>query len=337
MTIMRSGEKAEIHDYGESGAWIRGPLLGKGGCGRVYKAFPRFPYSKTKDGRPFPAELAVKSAGFSLSRTLRAEKEILSNFIGCPYVIQCLGNETTVSGDEGGSTYYNLLLEYASGGTILDRIRTSRGIKLPEIEVKTHTRFILRGLERIHALGYVHCDLKPENILLVSGSGGKVGDQFRAKIGDFGLAKKKGSIPYARGTTLYLSPEAVTRNTQEAPSDIWAVGCIVLVMLTGKAPWNGKEKEVLARIRAERMPYIPREISFHARDFLECCFELDPVCRGTAESLLRHPFLYGLGEEDYGMEEFGEKIVSTSDDFQLPTRVFWPGLPHEVVLGHRLQ
>ncbi|GER48516.1 heat shock 70 kDa protein, partial [Striga asiatica] len=319
-------EEAAIHDYGESVAWIRGPLLGKGGCGRVYKAIPRLPYSKTKDGRPFPAKLAVKSAKFSLSNTLQAEKEILSNFIGFPYVIQCLGNETTMSCHDGLPSY-NLLLEYASGGTILDRIRTSHARKLPVIEAKMHTRSILRGLERVHALGYVHCDLKPENILLVSCSGE---NQLRAKIGDFGLAKKKGSVPYARGTTLYLSHEAVTRNLQEAPSDVWALGCIVLVMLTGKAPWSGKGKEILAKIREERMPYIPSgEISFFARDFLECCFELDVDCRGTAESLLRHPFLCGLGEEDYyGVKEFGEKVASTSDDFRRLTRVF-PGLPHE--------
>lgn len=71
---------------------------------------------------------------------------------------------------------------------------------------------------------------------------------------------------------MYLSPETLMDNVQEAPSDVWALGCIVLEMLTGKPAWDGeKGVEILRRIEAAEMelPKIPAELSEEAKDFLK--------------------------------------------------------------------
>ncbi|KAL6576521.1 hypothetical protein OROHE_000302 [Orobanche hederae] len=270
--------------------------------------------------------MAVKSAQVSDSSTLRKERVIMMTLNDCPYVIKCFGEETTL-GYKGETSTYNLLLEYASGGTLADRIKKTRGRGLSELEVKMHTRSILRGLSYIHGHGYVHCDLKPDNILLVP-NGGNI--EFSAKIGDFGLAKHEGSIPYWRGTPMYLSPEALSDNVQEAPSDIWALGCAVLEMLTGKRAWEGEKEEILRRIRAENeVPKIPNEVSEEARYFLMCCFKKDPICRLPSELLLRHPFLIdGMNCDDLfsrnlfyyssSSDENGARLLKLIIQFVLP-------------------
>ncbi|CAA0836860.1 mitogen-activated protein kinase kinase kinase 16 [Striga hermonthica] len=188
----------------------------------------------------------------------------------------------------------NVLFEYVSGRSLHHRIQRSGGRGLPEMEVRKHARSIPRGLDHIHKLGFVHCDLKPENILLCEKG------PFVAKIGDFGLAKEAFSSPETRGTLMYMSPEAVCRNTQEVPSDVCSVACVVLEMLTGKPPWDEtSEQEIVAGIVAQRLPKIPKEtISGHARNFLEQCFEWNTFFKGSVESVLYHPFLGGLGEDD---------------------------------------
>ncbi|CAI9780030.1 unnamed protein product [Fraxinus pennsylvanica] len=294
--------------YGDGFAWFRGAMIGKGGFGRVYLATSKNPSSKCSC---WPPVMAVKSAEVSVSGSIQKEREVLSNVKGCPNIIRCFGEETTMG--ENGVMVFNLLLEYGSGGTLADRIKKLGGNGMSESEVRVYAKSILQGLNHIHGIGYVHCDLKPDNVLLVQ-SGRRTGVcEFRAKIGDFGLAKraqgnkKRKLEPYWRGTPRYLAPEAVVDNVQEFPSDIWAFGCIVLEMLTGKPPWDGEKEsnaeDILRKIK-EGLPKIQNDISKEARDFLKGCFVKKPMFRLTAEMLLNHPFLEGL--EVVGDEEFEE-------------------------------
>ncbi|KAI7985788.1 Mitogen-activated protein kinase kinase kinase 18 [Camellia lanceoleosa] len=189
----------------------------------------------------------------------------------------------------------------------------SGGCGLPESDVRYYARSILRGLNRIHQCGYVHCDLKPENVLIVPNTTGS-GTKFKVKIGDFGLTKRAKQIkkrrldPYWRGTPMYLSPEVVVDNIQEPPSDIWAFRCIVLSM-----PWVGKEDldaEVLLRQIGEghELPKVPSEVSKEEREFLKGCFARKSMYRLTTEMLLNHSFVEGLVEDDGEIEE-GEEIL----------------------------
>jgi serine/threonine protein kinase len=104
---------------------------------------------------------------------------------------------------------------------------------------------------------------------------------FVAKIGDFGLVKRAAQSKkrrldldlYLRGTPLYLAPETVIESVKELPSDIWAMGCVVCEMLTGKSPWERAEElntDDLLRLIGDgrELPKIPSGISSEARGFL---------------------------------------------------------------------
>lgn len=141
------GPEQDQHDnpkYDVDGlTWRRGDLIGEGAFGSVYLATLKEPESQTLG--PFPTQMAVKSAEIFYSGSLQNEKQVLSilhKTKKSPYIIQCFGDEYTRG--EKGENLYNLLLEYASGGSLRDQIRKSRGSGLPESDVRHYARSILR-------------------------------------------------------------------------------------------------------------------------------------------------------------------------------------------------
>lgn len=293
----KASEKDEDNAWSHGLKWLRGSMIGKGSSGSVFLATLKNPKSRFCF---FPPVMAVKSAEVSVSGSIQKEKEVLNNLQTSPHIIKCFGEEITTNSK--GDMVYNLFLEFASGGTLADHINKSSGFGLPESVVKRYTKSILEGLNHIHNCGYVHCDLKPNNILLVSDSCEESSSSFVAKIGDFGLSKrvrlsqKRKLDPYLRGTAMYLSPEALTDHIQGPPSDIWALGCIVLEMLTGKSPWDrapGSKTKDLLRLICDKyeLPKIPTSISKDGRNFLKACLVRNAKFRLTTEMLLDHPFV----------------------------------------------
>lgn len=139
--------------------WLRGEVVGWGSFGTVNLAKP------TKQSTRFPQFMAVKSCGSSHSAFLVTEKSILEELGDCPQIIRCFGGDFSI---ENGEKHYNLLLEYASGGNLAQKIKNSDSHRLPESEVRRYTESVLRGLQCIHKNGFVHCDIKPQNVLLCS-------------------------------------------------------------------------------------------------------------------------------------------------------------------------
>ncbi|KAL7162054.1 hypothetical protein ACSBR2_042516 [Camellia fascicularis] len=169
---------------------------------------------------------------------------------------------------------YNILLEYGSGRTLADLIKKSGGRVLLESDVRCYTRHIIEGLDCVHSSGYVHRALKPENIIIVSITT-STGTKYVLRL---------------RGNIRCLSPEMVVNRglQQETPDDVWDVGCIVFEMLTGKS------------------------VLEEAMDFLKCCFATKAMDRLTAQILLNHPFVAGLGEDSEDNEE--ELSVENSEE-----------------------
>ncbi|KAF3440614.1 hypothetical protein FNV43_RR18898 [Rhamnella rubrinervis] len=291
---MMKEERSAFYPNGCS--WVRGPLLGKGGFGSVFLALLKTPSLCMRNCPPL---MAVKSTQLSVAKELARERKVLEALDGSPFIIRCYGED--FNRDEDGTLVANLFLEYASGGSLASLIQKSTpnqtegfGFGLAEPQVRLYTESILRGIQHIHEAGYVHCDLKPENILLVPQATSN-GSSFATKIADFGLAKEaRGSKCRVRGTQMYLSPESVVYGVQEQPSDIWALGCVVLSMLTGKQPWDWKPEQgekKLKQLIVKEVPVIPTGISKEAKDFLNKCFATNPTDRPTAEILLSHPFV----------------------------------------------
>ncbi|KAK4426375.1 Mitogen-activated protein kinase kinase kinase [Sesamum alatum] len=283
--------------------WIRGEKLGHGSFATVNLAMAG------SQSCGLPPLMAVKSSGFSHSSSLMNEKVILEELKGCPEIIRCFGESSSY---EKGEKLYNVLLEYAPGGALADKLRNSGGEGLPESEVRGYTKALLKGIHYIHKFGYVHCDIKLQNILLAANG--------RVKIADFGLAKRaggrNGGAPGCelRGTPLYMSPEMVAGGEQGPPADIWALGCVVAEMLAGAPAWRCSDiAGLLMRIGVgEEVPEVPRSLSEEGRDFLGKCFVKDPIKRWTAEMLLNHPFISDQDFEDDGLKNREANTPSTS-------------------------
>lgn len=301
-------KRSKQEDCGNDAPWIRRSVVGKGNYGSVFVANmnARSRYSL------YPSIMAVKSAEVSVSGSIQKEKEVMDNIRGSANVIKCFGEKITL---ENNQIVYNLLFEFASGGTLADVIKMSHGKGLLEVDVKCNARSILKGLSHIHKRGYVHCDLKPENILLVAN---KNNDGFIVKVGDLGLAKRVNQVKkkdpgrYWRGNPLYFSPEAVIRGVQKPPADIWAFGCIVFEMLTGKKLWlaykDMGKNEVLIRVGYENeieSVISSSSISNEGKSFLKGCLCKNVVRRLSADKLLDHPFLKGLVDDDVNEESEG--------------------------------
>ncbi|GAV81008.1 Pkinase domain-containing protein [Cephalotus follicularis] len=282
--------------------WVRGETIGCGSFATVSLATT--PGSNTKSScLQLPSLMAVKSCNSQCCDTLKNEKNILDQIGLCPQIIQCFGEDYTI---EKGETLYNLLLEYASRGTVADLIKKANG-GLPETDVKSYTRSMLKGLRHIHSKGFAHCDIKLENILVC--------DNGDAKIADFGLAAKSGvkgehnynvegesRIEY-RGTPLYMSPESVNENEYSSSGDVWALGCAVSEMVSGQKVWSHRRGWNVAALLikigvSDELPGIPEELSEEGKDFLYKCFVKDPRNRWTAEMLLDHPFVSGVVDDD---------------------------------------
>ncbi|XP_015955458.1 mitogen-activated protein kinase kinase kinase 20 [Arachis duranensis] len=269
--------------------WVRGDPVGRGSFATVSLAF-----SKNSADKSFISPTAVKSCEVGASYWLKNEKHVLDRLGNtCPRIITCFGDDYTL---ENGRQYYNLFLEYASRGNLSDEL-DRRGGCIPELEVRHHVKSIVEGLIHIHNTGFAHCDIKLQNILMF--------ENGQVKIADFGLAKetgekqgneKKNKCFECRGTPMFMPPELVNNGECESPADIWALGCTVIEMVTGKPAWNvAKDSNIwslMLRIgTGEEVPCIPDKISKEGKDFLEKCFVKNPKKRWTAEMLLNHPFL----------------------------------------------
>ncbi|KAK8939842.1 Mitogen-activated protein kinase kinase kinase NPK1 [Platanthera guangdongensis] len=254
-------------------AWLRGPAIGCGVTATVSIA------ASVGTGDIF----AVKSSELSRSALLQREQSILSSFKS-PYILSFLGFDIT-PGSCGG-LYYNLFLEYAAAGTLSDEIKRCGG-RLGEDQIRLRAREILSGLVDLHGAGIIHCDVKPDNVL--------IGSNGRAKIGDLGCARLIASGEREiRGSPMYMAPEAVRGEEQGMPADVWALGCAVVEMATGRPPWPdvANAAEGIRRIGfSGDVPVIPDWFSVEAKEFVINCLRTNPRERWTADELLCHPFI----------------------------------------------
>lgn len=253
--------------------WTRGKLIGHGSSAMVFLA----------KSLPSGDTLAAKSIEYSRAYTLQKEQEIHSS-LKCDRIIEYKGCDVTL---EDGKLFYNILLEYASGGTVMDVIQKKDG-GITEPLVRRYTKEIVQGIEYLHSKGMVHCDIKGANILVTSDG---------VKIGDFGCCRRFDDLSSTKigGTPIYMAPEVARGEQQSYPSDVWALGCIVFEMATGLSPWPNISQDPLSALYhigfSGALPEIPDFLPGQAKDFLSKCFKKDPKERWSVAELLKHPFV----------------------------------------------
>uniref|UniRef100_A0A672PIC7 protein kinase C n=1 Tax=Sinocyclocheilus grahami TaxID=75366 RepID=A0A672PIC7_SINGR len=176
-------------------------------------------------------------------------------------------------------------------GDMLEMILSSEKSKLPERITKFLVTQILVALRHLHFKNIVHCDLKPENVLLASA------EPFpQVKLCDFGFARIIGEKSFRRsvvGTPAYLAPEVLRSKGYNRSLDMWSVGVIIYVSLSGTFPFN-EDEDINDQIQnaAFMYPSTPwKEISAEATDLINNLLQVKMRKRYSVDKTLSHPWL----------------------------------------------
>uniref|UniRef100_A0A8C3FIT3 protein kinase C n=1 Tax=Chrysemys picta bellii TaxID=8478 RepID=A0A8C3FIT3_CHRPI len=176
-------------------------------------------------------------------------------------------------------------------GDMLEMILSSEKGRLPERLTKFLITQILVALRHLHFKNIVHCDLKPENVLLASA------EPFpQVKLCDFGFARIIGEKSFRRsvvGTPAYLAPEVLLNQGYNRSLDMWSVGVIMYVSLSGTFPFN-EDEDINDQIQNAAFMYPPhpwRQISAGAIDLINNLLQVKMRKRYSVDKSLSHPWL----------------------------------------------
>ncbi|XP_036140651.1 serine/threonine-protein kinase D3 isoform X3 [Monomorium pharaonis] len=176
-------------------------------------------------------------------------------------------------------------------GDMLEMILSSEKGRLSERITKFLVTQILVALKHLHSKNIVHCDLKPENVLLSSDT-----DFTQVKLCDFGFARIIGEKSFRRsvvGTPAYLAPEVLRNKGYNRSLDMWSVGVIIYVSLSGTFPFN-EEEDINEQIQNAAFMYPPtpwKEISSDAIDLINNLLQVKQRKRYTVDRSLQHAWL----------------------------------------------
>uniref|UniRef100_A0AAZ3NSI6 Serine/threonine-protein kinase n=1 Tax=Oncorhynchus tshawytscha TaxID=74940 RepID=A0AAZ3NSI6_ONCTS len=176
-------------------------------------------------------------------------------------------------------------------GDMLEMILSSEKGRLPERLTKFLITQILAALRHLHFKNIVHCDLKPENVLLASA------EPFpQVKLCDFGFARIIGEKSFRRsvvGTPAYLAPEVLLNQGYNRSLDMWSVGVIMYVSLSGTFPFN-EDEDINDQIHNAAFMYPPnpwKQISPDATDLINNLLQVKMRKRYSVDKSLSHSYL----------------------------------------------
>ncbi len=198
-----------------------GPVLGQGGMAKVHQGLDR------QLGR----QVAIKVLAPPFDR----DREFVERFQREARAAAGLSHPNIVAVFDSGSddgTHY-IVTELVEGETLADRLR--RDGPMPQAEAVAVAVDIARALAAAHERGLIHRDIKPGNVMLLPDG--------RVKVVDFGIARAAGSDTLTNtgvvlGSTAYLSPEQASGQPVDERADLYALGCVLYEMLTGRVPFS---------------------------------------------------------------------------------------------------
>jgi serine/threonine protein kinase/dipeptidyl aminopeptidase/acylaminoacyl peptidase len=214
--------------------------LGAGGMGEVYRA------KDTRLGRTVAIKVLPSHLSSSLDLRQRFEREARAvSSLNHPHIctLHDIGHQDEID---------YLVMEYIEGQTLSSRLQKG---PLPTTELFQYAIQIANALDKAHKQGIVHRDLKPGNIMITKSG---------IKLLDFGLAKLQKEIPNVKevssfpteqheltkegmilGTVPYMAPEQLEGKDADARTDIFAFGCVLYEMVTGKRAFTGNSQASL--------------------------------------------------------------------------------------------
>ena len=197
-------------------------------------------------------------------------------------------------------SYLYIMTELCKGGDLYSYLN-QRSFKIPEAKAAKLIYNLAKSVNFLHALGIIHRDLKPENILMTD-----MTDEADLRISDFCICKRlepNETTNEIVGTLGYMAPEVLMGKYYSFSADIWGIGVITYLLLTGYLPFDDEEedKEVIRKTLFESIPfynYSWKNISSKAKEFVKKILKKDKEERITIEQILSDPWL-----EDFAADE----------------------------------
>ena len=252
-------------------------MLGNGNFGKVRLYRDR----KQKDLLFAIKTLKKETLTRSYFELIKNEVNILSN-LDHPNIVKYFG----VYEDD---YYIHILMEYLKGYDLYKIIALKKYTGFDEKDICEIIYQLLQALSFIHNQNIIHRDIKPENILFASKK-----DYSTLKLIDFGLSAYMDKSKSIVGTPYYMAPE-MTEGHSYPQSDIWSLGVIVYLSLTGKYPFEAKENENLFQIIKKQEinlePLNESDCSDEAKDFIIKCLTKDYHKRMTTSECLNHAWI----------------------------------------------
>ena len=218
--------------------------LGRGGMGKVYKAFD--------------TKLQEKIAIKIIQPDIASDQKTIARFRNELKLARQITHRNVCRmhdlGEDQGTHF--ITMEYVAGESLKKIIRMTGPLTIGT--AVDYSRQICDGLAEAHRLGVIHRDLKPQNIL--------IDESGTAKIMDFGIARslEAGSLTgegMMVGTLEYMSPEQVEGKPADQRADIYALGVIIYEMVTGKRPFSGDTPISVALKHRSEIPQPPLELN----------------------------------------------------------------------------
>ncbi|XP_060837173.1 calcium/calmodulin-dependent protein kinase type IV-like [Rhopalosiphum padi] len=206
------------------------------------------------------------------------------------------------------------ILELVEGGELFERV-IGDDFVLTEKAVTIFMRQICEGVQFIHSKNILHLDLKPENILCLTKTGNRI------KIIDFGLARKfnpENKLQVLFGTPEFVAPEVVNFDAIGFGTDMWSVGVICYVLLSGLSPFMGEtDVETMANVTIAQYDFDDEafdSISNDAKDFIKKLLVKDHKSRLTATECLSHRWMQKKKPKKMVRKSSSKKLVKQTEE-----------------------
>lgn len=250
--------------------------IGKGAYGVVKKCIHK------ENGTIFAAKI-IKTANHKIRKSVMREIEVM----------RALGQHSKLV--ELWDAYQTpfeivMVLEFVPGGELFERIVAEE--YLMEDDAVDYVKQILEALQFMHERNFVHLDLKPENILCVSM------DSNDIKLVDFGLARDLDSEQETKssfGTPDFVAPEVIRMKPVSPASDLWSLGVVTYVLLSGLMPFSGEDDhQTLVKVAKADWDFDDEcfdDLSHDAMGFIEGLLVKKPSQRFTIKECFQHPWI----------------------------------------------
>ena len=214
------------------------------------------------------------------------------------------------------STRFYIITEYLSGGQLFERLS-----KTPVVNEKVAAKYmfnVIISLNYIHKNGLTHKDIKPENLLLEFDA-----PDAHLKLVDYGFSLLKKTATGTKGpvgSVTYMPPEKF-KSEETDKSDIWSMGVILFIILSGRVPFQGKtDSETMQKILNKPLSMSSKAwetVSDDAKSLVARMLDKDPENRPSAEEIIMDPWFFSYTKNTITDNAFHPDTVFSISKFHV--------------------